>query len=233
MEILSSELGKWTKSMLVDFILSKSLPSGIKLSDELTLKLFGPPNPVMPPSNSFDVANILQSIVSELKTLSESNLKMDDKLNRLGLIGSADNVIKHKPPTITMQAIQSTSGSKITAAKRPSPTESSKFIIGSGNQKPTKISAAPIRKHSDIFVSRLDPHVTTEMLKTELFPTLDDTTITQLTTKHPTYASFHIQLPLQNLNEVLEPSFWPEGVIVKRFWGRLQPGMSLNSAPKN
>jgi len=216
---------------LVDFILSKSLPSGIKLSDELSLKLFSPPYSVTPPSNSFDVANILQSIVSELKNPSESNLKMHDKLNRLGATGSTDNVVKHKPPT--MQAIQPTSGSKISAAKLLPPTESSKFIIGSGNQKPTKISATPIRKHSDIFVSRLDPHVTTEMLKTELFPTFDDITITQLATKHPTYASFRIQLPLQKLDEVLEPSFWPEGIIVKRFWGRLQPGMSLNSASKN
>ncbi|CAI6367293.1 unnamed protein product [Macrosiphum euphorbiae] len=117
MEILSSELGKWTKSMLVDFILSKSLPSGIKLSDELSQKLFSPTDPVMPPSNSLDVANILQSIVSELKTLSESNLKMHDKLNRLGMTGSTDNVVKHRPPIVTMQATQPTSGSKISAAK--------------------------------------------------------------------------------------------------------------------
>jgi len=105
--------------MLVDFILSKSLPSGIKLSDELSQKLFSPTDPVMPPSNLFDVADILQSIVSELKTLSESNLKMHDKLNRLGMTGSTDNVVKHKTPTVTMQATQPTSGCKISAVKRP------------------------------------------------------------------------------------------------------------------
>ncbi|KAL4107935.1 hypothetical protein QTP88_018204 [Uroleucon formosanum] len=150
MEILLSELGKWTKSMLVDFILTKSPLSGIKLSDELSLKLFSPPDPVILPSNSSNVANILQSIVSKLKTLSESNLKIHNKLNHLGMSGSADNVVKHRPSTITMQATQPTS--KISATKRPSPTKSSKFIVGFGNQKPTKISAAPIRKHSDIFV---------------------------------------------------------------------------------
>jgi len=87
MEILSSELGKWTKSMLVDFILSKSLLSGIKLSDKLSQKLSSLADPVMPSSNSSDVANILQSIVSELKTLFVSNLKMHDKVNRLGMTG--------------------------------------------------------------------------------------------------------------------------------------------------
>lgn len=65
------------------------------------------------------------------------------------------------------------------------------------------------------------------------FISFDDITNTQLATKHPSYASFHFQLPLQNLDEVLESLFWSEGVIVKRFWGRLRPGMSLNSAPKN
>jgi hypothetical protein len=235
MDTLTTELGKWTKSMLVDFILFKSLPIAIKLSDELSQKLNCPNDSVSPPSNSLDVAYILQSVVSELKNLSQSNLKMHDKLNRLGISGSADNVVKPKLPLIIkpMQTIQPTSDSKISAIKRSPPTESSKFIVGSGNLKPTKISAAPIRKQSDIFVSRLDPCVTNEMLKAELFPTFDNITITQLMTKHPTYASFHIQLPLQNLNEVLEPSFWPESVIVKRFWGRLQPGMALNSAPKN
>lgn len=73
-----------------------------------------------------------------------------------------------------MQAIRSTSDSKTSGAKRLPPMESSKFIIRSGNQKPTKIFAVPIRKHLDIFVSRLDPHVTTNMLKTELFFSFDD-----------------------------------------------------------
>jgi len=116
MDILSSELGKWTKSMLVDFILFKSPPSGIKLSDELSQKLFSSPASVIPPSGSSDVANILHSIVSELKALSESKLKMHNKLNHLGMSGSADNVVKLKPQT-TMQAIQPTSGSMISAAK--------------------------------------------------------------------------------------------------------------------
>lgn len=110
MEILSSELGKWTKSMLVDFILSKSLLSGIKLSDKLSQKLSSLADPVMPSSNSSDVANILQSIVSELKTLFVSNLKMHDKLNRLGMTGSTDNVVKLKPPAVTMQVTQPASG---------------------------------------------------------------------------------------------------------------------------
>lgn len=62
--------------MLVDFILFKSLPSGVQLSDHLYVKHNSPPESISPPSNPLGVANILQSIVSELKNLSDSNLKM-------------------------------------------------------------------------------------------------------------------------------------------------------------
>jgi len=48
------------------------------------------------------------------------------------------------------------------------------------------------------------------------------------------YASFHIQLPTTLLDDVLQPTFWPEGIIIKRFWGRLLPEeIMVPSLPKN
>ncbi|XP_025421499.1 uncharacterized protein LOC112691461 [Sipha flava] len=97
---LSTELGKWTKSMLIDFVLSKSLPTGVKLSDDLSLTLNCPPDFVLPPSNSLDVANLVQSIVFEIKNISVNNLKMHDKLNHAGVMGSASNAVNPKIPLI-------------------------------------------------------------------------------------------------------------------------------------
>jgi hypothetical protein len=67
------ELGKWTKPMLIDFILNKTLPSGVKVSDSLLSHLntnnLGPESS----DNTVDVATILKSVVIELKNISESN----------------------------------------------------------------------------------------------------------------------------------------------------------------
>ncbi|VVC37794.1 Hypothetical protein CINCED_3A025242 [Cinara cedri] len=119
MDTLSIELGKWTKSMLFDFDLFKSLPTGVKLRDELLQKLFCRPGSGLP-SNSLDVANILQSVIFELKNLSRSNFKMYSKLNCLIITGSTDNTVKPKLPPISkpMQATQPTSDSKISDIKR-------------------------------------------------------------------------------------------------------------------
>jgi len=40
-DLLSTELNKWTKSMLIDFIITQSLPTGVKLSEELSIFLNG------------------------------------------------------------------------------------------------------------------------------------------------------------------------------------------------
>jgi len=61
-----------------------------------------------------------------------------------------------------------------------------------------------------------------------------DVTVTQMVTKHLSYASFHIRLPTALLDDVLQPTFWPEGIIIKRFWGRLLPEKIMApSSPKN
>jgi hypothetical protein len=84
-------------------------------------------------------------------------------------------------------------------------------------------------KFGDIFVSRLHPQVTAAQLKSELFDGVD-VSISQMVTRHPSYSSFHIRLPAELLTDVLQPTFWPEGIMVKRFWGRLLPEMIVNSS---
>jgi len=54
-----------------------------------------------------------------------------------------------------------------------------------------------------------------------------------MVTRHPSYSSFHIRLPAEKLDIVLDSAFWPDGVMIKRFWGRLAPEMIQDATPKN
>ncbi|KAF0743463.1 Reverse transcriptase domain-containing protein [Aphis craccivora] len=191
------ELGKWTKPMLIDFILNKTLPSDLKVSDSLLSHLNT--NNLEPESsdNTANVATILQSVNVSRDTFCQA--------------------VKHVPIISLVPA-----SNRVDASDRP------KFIVGSGIITSSVLSAAPTQKFFDLFVSRLNPTATADLLKSKLFSEFEDITVTRMVTKHPTYASFHIHLPLDKLQDVLEPSFWPDGVIFKRFWGRLL-GMILDS----
>lgn len=108
-----------------------------------------------------------------------------------------------------------------------------KFVVGSNGTASSKLAALPVVKFGDIFVSRFHSQITVSQLKKELFNGMD-MSITQMITRHPTYSSFHIRVPAEILADVLQLAFWPEGIIVKRFWGRLLPERIANSsASKN
>ncbi|KAF0706033.1 Uncharacterized protein FWK35_00027076 [Aphis craccivora] len=243
-DLLSVELNKWTKNMLVDYIVTQSLPVGVKFSEDLSLFLKNSSsNPLtISPENPINVASILQSVVVELKSVALSNSKLHDKLNRLnmstsGTFASKSNTEPKNLPIITVHP-------KLDADSRPrqpgmqltnnQPSSSKpRFIVGSHKNSSSKLSSVPVQKHADIFVSRLDPCVTSTMLESELFNSYTEVTINKIVTRHPSYSSFHVRLPADKLDEVLEPVFWSDGVMVKRFWGRLTPEMILNSTPKN
>jgi len=78
-----TEIGKWTKPMHIDFILNKTLPPVVKVSDSLLSHLntnnLGPESS----DNTADVATILQSVVIELESISESNQLINVKLNSM------------------------------------------------------------------------------------------------------------------------------------------------------
>ncbi|CAI6375291.1 unnamed protein product [Macrosiphum euphorbiae] len=238
-DLLFTELNKWTKSMLVDFIITQSLPTGVKLSEELSTFLKGSSsNPTsLSSENSLNVATILQSVVDELKSVALSNSKLHDKLNRHNTINRLDttakvstspnlNIGSNNLPTTLLYKLNADTHSRQPAIQSTASLSSSiksKFIVGSHKSVSSKLSSVPVRRHIDIFVSRLEPCVSTTMLESELFNSDSDVTINKLVTKHPSYSSFHVRLPAEKLDEVLEPTFWPDGVMVKAFGVVLRP----------
>jgi len=93
--------------------------------------------------------------------------------------GTASNVTLYqtaKPvPTI----------SKIPEMNRVIAPDRSKFVVGSGKNTFTGLSAAPTLKFSDLIVSQLNPDDTADLFKFELFSEFDAITVTQMLTKHP------------------------------------------------
>ena len=100
---------------------------------------------------------------------------------------------------------------------------SQKFTVGINRKVFANLPTVPVIKFADVFVSRFCPQVTSVQLMSELFTNILDVTVTQMVTKHKSYASSHIRLPTALLDDVLQPTFWPEAIIIKRFWGRLLP----------
>jgi len=195
-------------------------------------------DPVSPShENSINIANILQSVVVELKSVALSNAKLHDKLNHLNAAPNAQTPIPNAqlfklPVDVHPNSVTGNRSTQPTNQLTASQSSSvkSKFIVGSVKNSSSKLSSVPVRKHVDIFVSRLDP---TALLESELFNGYSDVTISKMVTRHPSYSSFHIRLPADKLDIVLDPAFWPDGVMVKRFWGRLAPEMIQDDTPKN
>ncbi|CAI6372083.1 unnamed protein product [Macrosiphum euphorbiae] len=231
-DVLAAELSKFTKTMLVDFILKKSLPATCKISGDLHSVLLGTSDNVTPSDDddSVNVAHILKSVVTELKVISSSNLKMHDMINRLSAgtprVSSSQN--GHPAPSLDTKHI-SVAEPVRHSSTRKMPTAVPKYIVGSKEAVSSDLTAVPVVKFGDIFVSRFDPLVTASQLKNELFVGVD-VSISQMVTRHPSYSSFHVRIPAEMLADVLQPTFWPEGIMVKRFWGRLLPERIVNSS---
>jgi len=187
-DILSAELNKWTKNMLVDYIVTLSLNVGVKLSEDLSLFLKNSSsNPInISLENPINVASTLQSAVEELKSVALSNSKFNDKLNRLNMSTSGTSASKSNADTknlpiftvhpkldadtrLRQPLIQLTNSQP--SALRP------RVIVGSHKKSSSKLSSVPERKPADIFVSRLDPCVTSTLLESELFKSYSEVTI--------------------------------------------------------
>lgn len=226
-DVLIAELSKWTKTMLVDFILKKSLPVTCKISDDLHSVLLGTSDNVTPSvDDSVNVAQILKSVVSEV--ISSSNLKMHDMINRLSASSPMVSSNGHPAPSLDTKHI-SVAEPVRHSSTRKMPTAVPKYIVGSKEAVSSNLTAVPVVKFGDIFVSRFDPLVTASQLKNELFVGVD-VSISQMVTRHPSYSSFHVRIPAEMLTDVLQPTFWPEGIMIKRFWGRLLPERIVNSS---
>lgn len=88
--LLEIELGKWNKSMLIDFILHIIVPGNVKLNHHLSLVLNEICGTYVDPNKDVSVSSIFHSVVSELAIISRSNFKLHDKLNKIALSPNVD-----------------------------------------------------------------------------------------------------------------------------------------------
>ena len=101
-------------------------------------------------------------------------------------------------------------------AKKPAP------IIGSGESRLSGgIQAAPIRgRHSNtggLFVSRLAPNTSSSSLKRHIKESCNITAhCVAIKTKYDSYCSFRV-FAESNLDQLLDSSVWPTGVLVRDF----------------
>jgi len=90
-----------------------------------------------------------------------------------------------------------------------------KFVGTNSNASPS-FSAVPVVEFADVFDSRFCPQVTSTQIKHKLSNDVN-VIIIQMITKHPSYTSFPVRLPMKLLPNVHDPSFWLEVIMVKRF----------------
>lgn len=191
-----------------------------------------------------ETANILKSVVSALDSISVSNLKLHDKLDLVmvtstgksssvkvpALAGINAGIVPSTASTRSVDSVFKKPAFPSLTANLPGSAVPPKFVVGTNSNTSPSFSAVPVVKFADVFVSRFCPQVTTAQLKLELFKDAD-VIVTQMITKHPSYASFHVRLPMKLLPDVLDPGFWLEGIMVKRFWGRLLPEKTVSTPP--
>ncbi|KAI8493115.1 hypothetical protein Bbelb_291190 [Branchiostoma belcheri] len=91
-----------------------------------------------------------------------------------------------------------------------------------GTAKSSTLSAIKARP-VEIFVTRLGPDTKSEDVERYLHDNLShDRTLscTNLPTKFDSYSSFRVSIESEAVAEILSPSFWPCGVLVRRYHGR-------------
>lgn len=91
-----------------------------------------------------------------------------------------------------------------------------------GTKKPEQATKDSFLKVVDrkisIFISRLDPDVSKETVEQYLNEAnVDNVECEKLKTRYETYSSFKLTLAENSVSKVLDPTFWPEGTLVKRF----------------
>ena len=89
-----------------------------------------------------------------------------------------------------------------------------------GTTSRSGLRAAPGAPNIDMFVSRLDPNTTVNVIKNHLYEhSIVVSNIEALDTKHPSYSSFKITIPSNKFRIFRSTQVWPEGVYVRKFYG--------------
>jgi len=100
--------------------------------------------------------------------------------------------------------------------------KTNKHLIHGSGTNITSLTAAPKLGH--IHVCGLHPEVTDIMVQNHLkHNDIANATCEKLNSKHPTeYASYKISFPIDFLEKVKNPSMWPQGVKVNKFFHNIQ-----------
>lgn len=99
------------------------------------------------------------------------------------------------------------------------------FVVG--NNDDTSIKGVP--KHVSLHVTRVDPTTKAAELTNLLKPHFPEISCESITPKHPTvYGSFKVTIYEQNFRMAMNPSVWPKGAYVSRFF---QKRITQNHSP--
>ena len=91
-----------------------------------------------------------------------------------------------------------------------------------GTRTRNLLNVVPVTRKSRVFVSRLGPNTTADMLKNYVKDALDkEVEVTRLQTRYPTYASFVVSCNFLDKDTILSADSWEEGVLVREFRGKL------------
>ena len=96
------------------------------------------------------------------------------------------------------------------------------YISGTAKGMPGALQVA-VRKEKrrclGVFLSRLDPETTEEMVKDHISRCSDlKVEVKKIVTKYDTYSSFFIGTDYKHVKNLLAPDIWPQGALIKRYY---------------
>lgn len=160
----------------------------------------------------------------------DNNMKEIDNPDFVHITESNESNIDKRKLIINKSELENNSKQELwtTVVKRNNNNYKSKQIIV-GDQcssKDSRIKTVP--KKAYLFVSRLDPDTTVEMLSKYIKENFAEAICEPLKSRYPeTYASFKITINMDNLSKAMDASVWPMGALVTRYFLK-KPGEVIN-----
>lgn len=124
------------------------------------------------------------------------------------------------PKSVPPKSVPAKSNSRVVGSAGGLAGNGHSFVIGSRKLNNSKITAANVHKKTSVFVSRLDRSVSTDDLHEYLkstFGVSESFKVEEQTVKSGDYRSYRVEARLDLLDNLLDPSHWPENVYVKKF----------------
>lgn len=122
-----------------------------------------------------------------------------------------------------------------TSSSRPAPKIGAKPAGQDNNSTVAMVRPREPRERTRaLFVSRFAPTVTTEDIKriVESSVTLSRLKVSKIRTRRQDlYASFHVEVLDSDFEKIDTENVWPDGCLMKPFWGRLLPEIVISDVP--